>query len=143
MNLREKPYNLNDKEVAWVEEKLSALSLEQKVGQLFCLMGGDYPIEQLESIVGEKGVGAILYRPAPVSEIAANYEKLDKVAPAPLLKAANLEEGGSGGTSDDTLFGWPMTVGATGDSNVCKNFAQACAFRGKTGGNKLDIFSSF
>lgn len=131
MNLREKPYNLNDKEVAWVEEKLSALSLEQKVGQLFCLMGGDYPIEQLKSMVGEKGVGAILYRPAPVSEIAANYEKLDKVAPVPLLKAANLEEGGSGGTSDGTLFGWPMTVGATGDSNVCKNFAKVCALEGK------------
>ncbi len=134
MNLREKPFYLNDDEIQWVENKIAAMPLEIKIGQLFCLMGQDYSIEDLCEKVKEKGVGAILYRPAPTETIRNWYEKLDEVAPVPLLKAANLEEGGSGGVSDGTLFCWPMTIGATNSTSVCENFAKACAKEGRQAG---------
>ena len=35
VNLKQKPYQLNDQQLAWVEKTLSQLSDEEKIGQLF------------------------------------------------------------------------------------------------------------
>ncbi|MBE5891209.1 MAG: glycosyl hydrolase family 3 [Lachnospiraceae bacterium] len=134
VNLKEAPFYLAEEEIETVQRWKESLSPEQMIGQLFCLMGGDYSIEELKDLVSNYGVGSILYRPAPTDEIKENYEALDQVVPVPLLKAANLEEGGSGGTADGTLFGWPMTVGATGDESICEDFAKCCAKEGRDAG---------
>ncbi|MCD7746676.1 MAG: glycosyl hydrolase family 3 [Lachnospiraceae bacterium] len=134
MNLQEKPFYLTDEEVQWVEDTLAALTPEQKVGQLFCVMGQDFGAEELKTLVKDYNVGGILYRPAPAKAIRAWYEPLDQAARIPLLKAANLEEGGTGGLSDGTYFGWPMTVAATDDISVMEKFAKVCAVEGESVG---------
>lgn len=40
MNLRKKPFYLNDEEIKWVEDTLASLSTKQKLGQLFIFMEG-------------------------------------------------------------------------------------------------------
>lgn len=35
VNLKASPYNLDDTQIAWVEETLKDLSSEEKIGQLF------------------------------------------------------------------------------------------------------------
>jgi len=35
MDLRAKPFYLNDSQIAWVEETLKNMSLDDKLGQLF------------------------------------------------------------------------------------------------------------
>ena len=35
VDLRAKPYNLNDADIAWVESTIASMSAEEKVGQLF------------------------------------------------------------------------------------------------------------
>lgn len=134
MNLRDKPFCLNDDQVNWVESTLSTLSGEQKIGQLFCLMGGDYGEEELLSLVSDYAVGGVLFRPAPAAEIERRLSALDNVSPVPLLKAANLEEGGAGAISDGTFFGWPMTVAAADDPEMMKKFAHVCAGEGASVG---------
>lgn len=52
----------------------------------------------------------------------------------PLLKAANLEEGGSGGMSDGTLFGWPMLSAASNDAAMVEKFGAVCACEGQQAG---------
>ena len=134
IDLKGNPFYLHAEQIAWVRNELDILTTEQKVGQLFCVMGGDYSIETLQAMVRDQGVGAVLYRPAPTSEIKRCYNALDPVAPVPLLKAANLEEGGSGGVSDGTLFGWPMTVGATENTELAGKFAMVCAAEARRAG---------
>ncbi|MCD8075331.1 MAG: glycosyl hydrolase family 3 [Lachnospiraceae bacterium] len=134
MNLREKPFYLTDEQVREVEETLSSLTVKQKVGQLFCVMGQDFGADELKTLVKDYNIGGILYRPAPAKEIRAWYEPLDEVARIPLLKAANLEEGGTGGISDGAFFGWPMTVAATDDLGVMEKFAKVCALEGQSVG---------
>lgn len=134
IDLTARPFYLNPEEIDWVNKTKQALSVEQKIGQLFCVMGQDYTLEQLQDMVARQGVGAVLFRPAPAKEIRNWYEKLDKVAAAPLLKAANLEEGGSGGASDATFFGWPMTVGATDNPELVEKFAELTAAEGRATG---------
>ena len=38
VNLKEKPYYLNDRQIQWVEDTIAAMTLEEKIGQLFVNM---------------------------------------------------------------------------------------------------------
>ncbi|MCD7883641.1 MAG: glycosyl hydrolase family 3 [Lachnospiraceae bacterium] len=133
-NLREKPFYLTDDQLRWVENTLASLTPEKKVGQLFCVMGQDYGADELKTLVEDYSIGGILFRPAPADDIRAWYEPLDAAARIPLLKAANLEEGGTGALSDGTFFGWPMAVAATDDLSVMEKFAKVCALEGESVG---------
>ncbi|MCM1124490.1 MAG: glycosyl hydrolase family 3, partial [Eubacterium sp.] len=131
IDLRKRPFYLSTKQIQWVEDTLAMLSIEQKAGQLFCVMGGDYSPEQLEEMVKAGRVGSVLFRPEPAAEIRRKYAQLDAVTPVPLLKAANLEEGGAGAISDGTLFGWPMLAAAADDPEQTKHFALSTASEGR------------
>ena len=37
MDLKAKPFHLNDEQIKWVEDTLASLSTREKVGQLFCI----------------------------------------------------------------------------------------------------------
>lgn len=125
------PFYLRDAQVAWAERAFSAMTPEEKVGQLFCVMGGDYSPETLLDLTARGRIGGVLYRPVRTgAEIKADFAALDKVSRIPLLKAANLEEGGSGGMSDGTLFGWPMLTAATDDPDMAERFGLVCGSEG-------------
>ncbi len=135
IDLKGKPFYLTDHQCDWVETVLSTLSAEEKIGQLFCLMGGDYSEEELLRLVSDEyAVGGVLFRPSPKEEISRRYKALDANARLPLLKCANLEEGGSGILSDGTFFGWPMTVAAANDGDMMEKFAHVCAREGSAAG---------
>ena len=63
MDLKKAPFFLDDKQLSWVESTLAGLSAEEKAGQLFCVMGGDYSPATLKDMVEKGRVGAILFRP--------------------------------------------------------------------------------
>ena len=131
INLKENPFFLNDEQAAWVENTLAGLSKEEKAGQLFCVMGGDYSPEKLREMTAKGKIGGVLFRPVKTgAEIKADFEALDKAAKVPLLKAANLEEGGFGGMSDGTLFGWPMLTAATDNADFAEKFGKVCGSEG-------------
>lgn len=131
IDVRKIPFLLNESEAAWVESTRDSLSREEKAGQLFCVMGGDYAPNVLKEMVAAGKIGGILFRPVKTGEeIRADYAPLDAVAKIPLLKAANLEEGGSGGMSDGTLFGWPMLTAATNERSMAEKFGQVCGTEG-------------
>ncbi len=133
MNLRDKPFFLTTDEEKMVLEKVESMTVEEKVGQLFCIMATEKgpDIKELKTMVGKYHVGGILFRPAPLEWIKKQYEILDEITDLPLLKAANLEEGGVGAISDGTFFSWPMGVAATDDIEMAKKHAISCAVDGK------------
>lgn len=135
IDLKGNPFTLTDEQIAWVRDTLEGLSDEEKIGQLFCVMGGDYAPEILKEMAAEGKMGGVLFRPVkPCEEIRADYAPLDAATKVPLLKAANLEEGGSGGMSDGTLFGWPMLTAATDDAQTAVRFGAVCACEGRRAG---------
>lgn len=38
VNLKVKPFYLNDQQICWVEQSIKSMSLEEKLGQLFVIM---------------------------------------------------------------------------------------------------------
>jgi len=83
-------------------------------------------------MVADGMVGSVLFRPVKdCAGVNADFAPLDAAAKIPLLKAANLEEGGAGAMSDGTYFGWPMLPAASNDVEVVEHFAAVCAEEGK------------
>lgn len=131
IDIRRAPFLLSDVQAAWVESTRAGLSAEEKAGQLFCVMGGDYAPGKLKEMVAAGKIGGVLFRPVkPGREIRADFAPLDAAARVPLLKAANLEEGGAGGMSDGTLFGWPMLTAATDDLQMAEKLGRVCGAEG-------------
>jgi len=126
IDLTAKPFYLNNEQLNWVEETFAALTEKEKIGQLFCLMAGDYSDDEQDKLVSEYAVGGLLFRPIQTKrELQAKYDRLDKVSRVPLLKAANLEEGAYGGFSDGVRFAFPEGVAATGELSMVEKFAKA------------------
>lgn len=134
MNLKDKPFYLSDKQITWVENTLKEMTVDQKIGQLFCILGDAYEKEELNRLVKDQGIGGVLFRPDELRKIQEKYSTLDEYAEIPLLKAANLEEGGAGVLTDGTYFGTQMQVAAAGDMECTANFARVCAAEGRKAG---------
>lgn len=134
VDIKAKPFFLSDAQAQWVERTLAGMSVEEKVGQLFVVMGGDFAPEALADRVRRGRVGGVLFRPESAQAIRERYAPLDAAAAIPLLKAANLEEGGAGAITDGTLFGWPMLVSASPDEEDAARFGRVCAAEGRSVG---------
>ena len=51
INLREKPFYLNDEDIKWVEETLDSMDLNEKIGQLFCPVGSTDDEDELKEFL--------------------------------------------------------------------------------------------
>lgn len=134
MNLKDKPFYLTDEECAWVRDSLSRLSEREKVGQLFCVMGNSFSDEELDRLVTDYGVGAVLFRPLPPEKLIENFRRLEACAKLPLLKAANLEAGGDGAVAGGTLYSQPLGTAAANDPRYARELAEVCANEGRSVG---------
>ena len=59
------PFYLNDNEIKWVEDTYEGMSLEEKLGQLFCPIVFTKDEKELKELVQEKHIGGMLYREGP------------------------------------------------------------------------------
>lgn len=115
VNLREKPYYLDDEGVKWVEETLANMTLEEKIGQLFVNMGSSVEEEYLKETVEKYHIGAVRYNPAPAAVVHEQNRILQTYSKIPLLIASNVEGGGNGACKGGTEVGMPIKIGATDD----------------------------
>ena len=115
VDLTKMPYNLSKEDVQWVEETLSQMSLDEKIGQLFVNMGSSRSEEYLTEMVQNYHIAAVRYNPAKASEVYDQNYILQTKSKIPLLIAANTEAGGNGACVDGTEVGKEVKIGATND----------------------------
>ena len=68
VNLKAKPYNLDEQGIKWVEETIANMTIEEKIGQLFVNMGASRDEEYLKEMVNNYHIGAVRYNPATASK---------------------------------------------------------------------------
>ena len=130
IDLKANPFFLSDQDIAWVNDTLQSMTTDEKIHQMFCILGDAYAPEDLERLTAQ-GISGVLFRPVrTAAEIADHFHKLDRIAKYPLLHAANLEEGGAGISSDGTYFANPLQVAASRSSEDNVRFAECCASEG-------------
>ncbi|MDB7636992.1 glycoside hydrolase family 3 protein [Ligilactobacillus ruminis] len=115
VDLKQKPYFLNDEQIKYIEDKINEMSIEDKIGQLFFVVGQDSNTVNLSEFTKKYRPGGIMYRPDKAAKIKDEVSKIQKASDIPLFVAANLESGGNGIASEGTWLGTPMEMAATGD----------------------------
>ncbi len=118
INLKEKPFYLDDEAITWVNETIASLTAAEKIGQLFCPLGASDDENTLRNLTEKMGIGGIMYRPGPAANVQNTHRLLQQYSKVPMLLAANLEAGGSGAALEGTNFAKPMGVAATDDDEM-------------------------
>ena len=116
INLKEKPFYLSEEDIKWVETTIDNMTIEEKIGQLFCPIGMSADENYLKNVILRKHIGGILFRNGEGSEMQKTHNFLQENSKIPLLIAANLEAGGDGTAVDGTAYGKQMQVAATDDT---------------------------
>ncbi|WP_462406139.1 glycoside hydrolase family 3 protein [Gracilibacillus sp. Marseille-QA3620] len=116
VNLKAQPYNLTDDDIKWVQDTISSMTIEEKIGQLFVNMGSSRTEEYLTDMVNQYHIGAVRYNPGKAEEVYDQNKILQEKSKIPLLIAANTEAGGNGACTDGTEVGLEVKIGATNDT---------------------------
>ena len=111
---KEKSFFLKDEDIRWVEETYDGMSLEERIGQLFCPIVFTKEESELSEFIKSYHPGGVLYREGPAEELRRAHQFLQSNSPVPLLLAANLEYGGNGSPAEGTYYGRQMLVATTG-----------------------------
>lgn len=111
---KENPFYLTEEQVQWVESTYDSMSLEEKIGQLFCPIVFTKDEKELKELVETKHIGGMLYREGPGEELRQSHKILQDASKIPLLTASNLEYGGNGSAIEGTYYGREMLAAATG-----------------------------
>jgi beta-N-acetylhexosaminidase len=134
INLKGNPFFLEDEDIEWVEKTLLGMTEEEKLGQLFCLIGYASNEEFLKSITENFKPGGLMCRPMPAADTVSTIAFLQQNSKIPMLIAANLEKGGVGIAEEGTFLGTEMQVAATDDDNMAYKLGTVCGREGKAVG---------
>jgi beta-N-acetylhexosaminidase len=124
VDLTAAPYSLDADQLAWVEDTLASMTLDEQVGQLFTNLfffgadsfsGNPYTAEE---IVEKFHVGIARYHGGTAEEVQALLNRLQEASRIPLLIAANCDSGGNGAMSDGTYIASGAQTEASGSVQV-------------------------
>ncbi len=115
IDLKAKPFHLSDAQLQWVRDTLARMTLEEKVGQLFCPISYSADEEYLKNCLLRFQIGGLLFKTSPSREVRRALYYMQTHSRIPLLCAANLEFGSTGFLEDGTMFGQQAAIGATED----------------------------
>lgn len=121
IDLRAKPFDLTEDEIAWVEKTKAGLTLDEKIGQLFMDMLWGNPEEEIKGLLEKYGMGGFRYSNLNPTELYHQNAMVQKYSKIPALIAANVESGGNGAVTGGTNLGDPVAIGATGDAQYAYN----------------------
>lgn len=133
MDLKRKPFYLDDTAIEWVNNTLNGLTEDEKIGQLFFSIGFSTEKEYLNHL-RSLGIGGLFFRPGVAEEVQQTYEYMQRTSKVPLLTAANLEDGGNGSSIEGTAFGNQMAVAATNQTSDAYTLGKIASSEGKAVG---------
>lgn len=133
-NFAGKPFNLSDADARWVEETWAGMSEDEKIGQLFFMVGYRRDEEFLRHVAHDLHIGGLMCRCMPSEDVIGTVSVLQTNARIPFLIAANLEAGGNGVTPAGTKVGSQMAAAATGDVESAYLLGKVCAREAKSVG---------
>lgn len=131
MNLEEKPFYLNKEQIAYVDNTLAHMSLDDKIKQIFIDMAAPVNEQMIKNIVQTKKFGGIRYMnqdSKKIKELIGNYQKYSDIK---LIVAANTEAGGNGACSDGTYIGQEIKIAATNDKKYAYELGRISAIEAK------------
>ena len=115
VDLRSRPYYLNDEDIKWVESTIASMTDEEKVGQLFFQLTAGVSEDYLKELMEKYHLGGCRYNGMPSKMVQDQNRILQEYAKIPLIIACNTEAGGNGACADGTPIASGIKIGATGN----------------------------
>ena len=113
LNLTHPPYLLTTKQAESIHQLISEMTTEEKIGQLFFVIGQDEERVSLDDFINTYKPGGLMFRPGPAAQISRQIKQIQNHSKYPLFFSANLESGGNGIISEGTWLGNPLQMAAT------------------------------
>lgn len=120
VNLKVKPYCLDDEQIKWVNDTIASMTDEEKVGQLFFQLTAGIDEAYLKELMEKYHLGGCRYNNMPSQAVKMQNATLQKYAKIPLLIACNTENGGNGACSDGTPIASCIKIGATRNNDYAR-----------------------
>lgn len=128
--LKLNPFFLSDKQIQWVKDTLTSMTVEEKIGQLFCLITYSSDEGYLRELVTKYKAGGVMGRPQPMEDVLKFTSLMHKESKIPMLIAANFEAGGDGLVSEGVNVGPNIQIAATGDPAYAGKQGYVCGREG-------------
>lgn len=137
LDLTKAPYNLSTEQIKYIDKQISEMTLPEKIGQLFFVIGQDEDTVNLKDFVNKYHPGGVMYRPDSAEKIKREVATIQKESKIPTFIAANLEAGGNGLVNEGTWFGRPMSVAATDDPKQAFNLGDISGYEAAQVGDNM------
>lgn len=134
IDLKGKPFYLDDEGIAWVSETLDSMSEDDKLRHLFCLVLYNDSEEYCNYLAKEIRPGGFMNRIMSAEECINAVNRMQGCSKIPMLVAANLESGGSGIIKEGTNMGCEMQIAATDDVTFAARLGTVCGKEGSAVG---------
>lgn len=125
-----KPFNLSGEQTEKIKNIYASMDLDDKIGQLFFVVGYRQDEEFLKDVASRLRVGGLMCRSMSAEQVTGTVSILQKNAKIPLLIAANLEAGANGIVAEGTKVASQMAVAATGDKKNAYELGRICVEEG-------------
>lgn len=139
VDLTAKPYYLTQEQIDYVKNKVKTMSTDEKVGQLFFVIGQDEDSVDIQEFIKKYQPGGMMYRPDNAQKIKHEIETAQKTSKLPMFFAANLESGGNGIVTEGTWFGNPLQMAATDDPHSAYELGNVAGSEAAEVGNNMSF----
>lgn len=124
VDLTAKPFNLDETAVAWVRSTIAAMTLEEKIGQLFINLNVAFTPDYLDHVLDRYHVGGMHYRGADAVTVQGHIRYAQSRSKIPLLITSNPEMGGFGSVHDGTLVCTHLQAGSHPDKSIARDMGR-------------------
>lgn len=127
VNLKARPYYLNDEQVRWVEDTIAAMTPDEKVGQLFINLTLRRDPETMDKLTQKYRIGGVRWQGGTLEEVYEQNKTFQMDSKIPVLIAANCEAGGNGAVGEGTMVATGAACGASGTLETVRDMARVGA----------------
>ncbi|MCF0134882.1 MAG: glycosyl hydrolase [Lachnospiraceae bacterium] len=114
IDLKAKPFYLNDEQITWVEETKAAMNQDEKIGQMFVILkaipGADE--NMVKGMLAQSHQGGLRWQGGDMEAVYQQNTTFQKFSKIPLLIAANCDDGGNGCLPNGTYVATAAECGA-------------------------------
>lgn len=139
IDLKGNPFYLEEDDIAWVNDTLTQMTLEEKIGQLFIMLDRKKDNEERKKLLQTYHIGGCRYENEPAANIYEQNKFYQENCKIPVLIACNCDSGGSGACSDGTYIATAAACGASGDSDTSYHVGKVSGIEGTAVGCNWDF----
>lgn len=121
VDLKAKPYYLSDEDIAWVEDTMKGMTVEEKIGQLFINLFLSLDTSKTKELLDKYHVGGARYMGGNSDKVYELLSELQKSSKIPMLIACNCDAGGDGAMNDGTYIASAAQCEASGNEKLAYN----------------------